>query len=558
MGLECYSQCNIREVEEKLEEMLNIYDKGKKIFDIADTKEQRNSKINEEENVIFQNKINLFDFHDRNEKGIQENNNIQNFINKDLTNNILNKGEIITDFIQDNIFNNNKEKKVENKINNNTNNIKNTNNINNINNTNYNKENIIIKNNEQIKLQEKKDQLAFNKELCKAIASSLPKRVETNYRSFKDLIRAKTEDLSDKEKAYIIFLWICDNISYDADSFFAGRNVDCSPEGVFKTGSSVCSGYSRLYKDFALYLNLEVECVSCYAKGVGYNVGDKLTSTDHEYNVIKLNNKWYPIDSTWGAGHINNMTFIKSYNEFYFLANPELLIKTHFPQDSKWQLTSKKYTKAEFEKWPLIKSNFYTYGFERCFPEEGLIELKNRNNQKFIVYGSNMNQKGASCNIYLLKGNCYQEHKNLSIVDFYEDRFEANTVFNEKGKYKVQIFGNNKRGETEYDILEYAVNVQNKANTILTFPTYYTGKEDLNIIEPLYNNLKSGEKVKFRMTSNYQDIIIIDEDWNYLERNEQGYLELELIIKTKKGQKLIVGYKNSSGSCSYLVTYDII
>ena len=79
-----------------------------------------------------------------------------------------------------------------------------------------------------------------------------------------------------------------------------------------------------------------MECVTCYAKGVGYKVGQKMKKPDHEYNVIKLENKWYPIDSTWGAGHIEGKTFVKSYKEFYFLVNPELLIRSHFPVDDKW------------------------------------------------------------------------------------------------------------------------------------------------------------------------------------------------------------------------------
>ena len=178
--------------------------------------------------------------------------------------------------------------------------------------------------------EEESDQLKFNKDLCKSLATSLPKRKKIEYQAFKDLLKLKTVNLSDKEKSFVIFLWIGDNISYDLDSYFARRDVDCSPKGVFKSGSSVCSGYSRLYKDFADYIGLEVECVPCYSKGAYYSVGDELTSTDHEYNVIKLNNKWYPIDSTWGAGHVDGKKFIKSYNEFYFLANPELLITTIF------------------------------------------------------------------------------------------------------------------------------------------------------------------------------------------------------------------------------------
>ena len=217
------------------------------------------------------------------------------------------------------------------------------------------------------KKEEKENQkdISFDKESCKKIASSLPKRTEVNYSTLKNKMKENTIKLNDKEKSFVLFLWVCNNISYDADSYFAGKNVDCTPEGVYKNGQSVCSGYSRLFKDIADFLNLEVQCVSCYAKGVSYQVGQKMRSTNHEYNVIKLNNKWYPIDSTWGAGSVEGKKYVKSFNEFYFLADPELLIKTHFPENSKWQLTEKKYSLDEFLKWPVIKSRFYEFGFKK-------------------------------------------------------------------------------------------------------------------------------------------------------------------------------------------------
>jgi len=51
--------------------------------------------------------------------------------------------------------------------------------------------------------------------------------------------------------------------------------------------------------------------------------------------------------------------YIREFNEFYFLPDPELLIRSHFPLDENWQLTKKIYTLNEFEKWPDIHSNFY-------------------------------------------------------------------------------------------------------------------------------------------------------------------------------------------------------
>ena len=421
-----------------------------------------------------------------------------------------------------------------------------------------NKENI-AKNNQEKNIPSQQNQSTFNKEKCKSIANDLPKRTQTNLQALKDLIKSKTNDLSQKEKCYIIFLWICENISYDADSFFAGRKVDVTPEGVFKNGLTVCSGYARLYKDIATYINLEVECVNCYSKGVGYEPGKILTKTDHEYNVIKLDNKWYPIDSTWGAGHIEEKKFIKSYNEFYFLVDPELLIKTHFPEDEKWQLTKKKYTLEEFFKWPLVKNSFYLYGFEKYSPEEGVINLTDSNSTKFIVYGKDMSKKTGICNIYLLQGNVYQQLPNLSYISFYEDKFEVDCIFNQKGKYKVRIFGNSLRDQpNNLDILEYTVNVSNDAKNKLSFPKTFKGKEDINIIEPIYNNLKSGEKVKFKIKSNLEEIIIIDGKWNYLKKNEEGYFEFETTIQSQKGKSVFIGKPKPPKSCDHLVSYDVI
>ena len=98
----------------------------------------------------------------------------------------------------------------------------------------------------------------------------------------------KTQQLSPKEKSFVIFLWECKNIVYDAEGLFAGRNVDCTPEGVFRNGKTVCSGYSRLYKDIAVFLGLEVECIPWYSKGVGYEPGKKFTKIHHEYNAINI------------------------------------------------------------------------------------------------------------------------------------------------------------------------------------------------------------------------------------------------------------------------------
>ena len=61
-----------------------------------------------------------------------------------------------------------------------------------------------------------------------------------------------------------------------------------------------------------------------------------------------------------------------------------------------------------------------------------------------------------------------------------------------KGNIKQKIFGNKKEGIEYIDMLEYAVNVERDSTKKLKFPIFYSGKKDINVIEPIYDNLKYG------------------------------------------------------------------
>ena len=402
----------------------------------------------------------------------------------------------------------------------------------------------------------------LNKEKCNTLLSQLPKRESTNLTSFKQTIKNLTSNLTPSEKAYILFLWIGQNVDYDAQGYFAGTDVDVTPEGVFNNGKTVCSGYSRLYRDIGIYIDLIIENVSCYAKGVGYKPGDKFYSTNHEYNVIKLNDIWYPIDSTWGAGHIKDRQYVRESNEFYFCCDPELLIRTHFPSDEKWMLTENKYSLDDFSNWPHIYSYFYRLGFYKCFPDEAMIDIKSRgdnNFQKFIFWNNNMKNINASCNVYLLTNNTYYQQLKLNFIFYYDDRLEVHCIFNKKGKYKITIYGNNKEKEQYEGLIDYIVNVENDAQKELFYPYTYSLVREIFLIEPLYDILRHGQKVKFKLKSDVDSIIIIDNNkWIYLEKNYQGFFEKEITIQTEPGYNVFIGKKTENNSCSYLLYYQVV
>ena len=408
----------------------------------------------------------------------------------------------------------------------------------------------------------KKPNSIFDQKLCDEIVSTLPKRKHTTLKKFKKLIKSKTENLSEKERAFVLFKWTGQNIDYDVKNKNLGKRVDCSKEGVFKTGKTICSGFSNLYQDIALYLDLNVVCIPCYAKGAGYIPGEKITalSTNHEYNAINLDGKWYPIDATWGAGHSNGNKYIREFNPFYFLADPELLIKTHFPSDEKWQLTEKTYKLSEFEKWPQVYSEFYQFGFRHFYPEEGYFELNNTNSTKFILYGEDMKKKGVMCSISLLGDNNKERkiEEKLSFINFFDDRIEISCSFNKKGKYLISLLGNKGDSLTHTSIISYTVKVANNSKNIMTYPETYNGHKLINIIEPLNAHLKLGENVKFKMVSDIEEIFISGTDIDEtLIKNEEGFFEKDIIITGKSGGKISIGKADGFIRITYFV-YKIV
>ena len=108
-----------------------------------------------------------------------------------------------------------------------------------------------------------------------------------------------------------------------------------------------------------------------------------------------------------------------------------------------------------------------------------------------------MKNMNASCNVYLLKNNCYYQQLNLDFIFYYDDRFEVDCIFNKKDKYKITIYGNNKEKELNEGLIEYSVNVENDAQKELFYPNTYSLVREIFLIEPLYYILRHGQNVGF-------------------------------------------------------------
>ncbi|XP_070561947.1 hillarin-like [Ptychodera flava] len=187
---------------------------------------------------------------------------------------------------------------------------------------------------------------------------------------------------SQLEKIRLIFRWITAQNCQEMDLHDA---VDDTPLGVLKGIYEHKITWSTLFMRMCRYAGLKcVEIAGC-AKMVGYSPGQSISPNDeryrHTWNAVCIDEYWHFVDCNWGVSHIGSSStfdpFRYQYDEHYFLADPEVIIRTHFPNDPPWQLLRNPFTMEDFVNDIFLKPNFFTYGFVPITHKKCIIEAEN-------------------------------------------------------------------------------------------------------------------------------------------------------------------------------------
>ncbi|KAF5897592.1 kyphoscoliosis peptidase-like, partial [Clarias magur] len=168
---------------------------------------------------------------------------------------------------------------------------------------------------------------------------------------------------------------------YDLSGYLGLTEKVCSPERVIETGHAVCGGSSSVCLQLCREVGIEIECREVGGYGKGKDVGYKLDQScqnikpNHMWNAVRLEDHWYLLDACWGAGivEMDNKSYIKRYNEFYFLTDPKDFVNSNRPEKEKWQLLDKPIKLEEFKKSVLKTSEFYKLGLTLIHPKQYLL-----------------------------------------------------------------------------------------------------------------------------------------------------------------------------------------
>jgi len=192
-----------------------------------------------------------------------------------------------------------------------------------------------------------------------------------------------------QEKFRAIYKWVCENIENDYFLYMktTRQRAKLKSEEEFKAWNkkfnatvfkklieerkTICSGYAYLVRELALHAGLSCVIINGYGRTAVANVKGKGVP-NHTWNAVQMDNKWYLCDATWSSGAINlqQSRFIPGFNEAYFLADPSIFIRNHYPLDSKWMLVhDDKPSLDVFLTRPVIYSPVYTLNITDLSPD---------------------------------------------------------------------------------------------------------------------------------------------------------------------------------------------
>ena len=391
----------------------------------------------------------------------------------------------------------------------------------------------------------------LDKEKLKKIVEQCPKRTSTPLNKFKEYFKKATNDLKDEEKAYALFYWMTQNIKYDVEGLFAGKYY-VEPEESYSRGMTVCSGYSRLYKNIGDYIGIDVICVIGYAKGLGYKEGQKITGSNHEWNILKFDNVYYQMDSTWGSGSVSGRTFKKKLKEYYFCPEPDRLFCSHYPDEEKWQLIYPYLSVEEFSKRVKFSPEFYKLFTTDC--KYTTIKAKSKHTIRFNI--NNPKEKILSACV-VEDGNGKSTKNALCTTINKEDHIEFFYMFKKKGTYKTDIFACNATEESSSHMVTYILKCEEDwkttPDTPFSLPDIYN--DDITIIEPFYNIMKKGKKVTLKLKSDVTDeIIITNKEWLTIKKNKDGIFEATITVKA---EEIFIGKKTGDNGFSTSIVYKV-
>lgn len=391
---------------------------------------------------------------------------------------------------------------------------------------------------------------------AKKIPSNITKMKTSNpaeyVRKCCELINSTSED--DFEKVKIAHDIVALNVKYDAKSFWAGTLPPQDCENVLKTGFAVCEGYSNVLKKFLDTLGFQNSKVSGYARGVGTSLlAENSTDSNHAWNMVKIENAYYFIDSTWDSGYMNGKKSVQKYNTDWLFIKPEHFIFTHFPEKKSQQLLKEPVSIEEFLRLADFRPKFFEFAENFVIKDA---ELPKKTNQVL----NSIQFEYELTKDYVLDFSVTLTEKNRRLENLVFTQTEENlsdTViqFPEPGTYQIQVFYYKKSGNQGTGCAEFFVTAQEGSK--IRYPTVYQNSFESKLVSPAEAPLKKGETYHFEIYCPDKNFaaVICGKNFSQMQKNGDGTFSLDFSVPKNAAQLNIGVSSTKAGSYQTVATY---
>ena len=207
---------------------------------------------------------------------------------------------------------------------------------------------------------------------------------------------------------------------------------------LLKDKKTICTGYAYLVKELSTIANIQCKIIDGYGRNIDNNIGE-LSVPNHSWNAVFLNDKWYLSDATWSSGYtqLPAYEFISDYNDGYFLAEPKLFVKSHYPLEEKWLLIKNKPSLEDFLYGPLVYGDTFKNSITPVSPATMYIETVKNDINTFTLKASK-SFKIEELTLELSSGSTNRKAKpfNTSIIN---NTLTFDYQFKNTGRYDFHI-----------------------------------------------------------------------------------------------------------------------
>lgn len=306
---------------------------------------------------------------------------------------------------------------------------------------------------------------------------------------------------SDLARLNALYRWVTRYIEYDVDAYFSGDLRSAVGAGnTFTRGKAVCDGYAALLQQMGGAAGLQIEKVDGYAKGYGYAVGVMTGGANHAWNAVNLDGRWYLLDSTWDAGSLNDSgLFSRNTGRWnYFLADPQLFITSHFPENPKWQLLQSPVDLNAFLAMASVPPGIIDLGVD--ISKHSRVHIDGVASPFEFDFGANVQQLSGR----LRSGS--KEVEGVWALQLCRPDNHLKLLFSapKAGNYVATLFvAGNSADVKSNDAISYNITFSDVASYPKGFPYAFTDyyAHHVVLVEPLSGVLQAGKLVHFRLKS---------------------------------------------------------